>query len=263
MQEPTAAALGEVQAAFGADPAAAMCLYKAKSTLQDGLCTKLSFPNTPEHGGPSWTSRRRCRAAKTRGRTPWAFVLAACQEISYKAFATVMGIEVKSVACRWRASSTHFSVLMNVPEGSRPRRHHRRRCLQERWTSSRAPWTPTAPVRFLSGTCADVDVKTQAPTRPRDDGSLAAQAEPARRWARTRRPPVHLQSVLKTGEGPRVVLTYPTRQHHGPYKADEPPAMPGGQNTGPNPMDLVWARRRRTRTSLTRPRRPWVSASKD
>ena len=50
MQEPTAAALGEVQAAFGADPAAAMCLYKAKSTLQDGLCTKLSFPNTPEHG---------------------------------------------------------------------------------------------------------------------------------------------------------------------------------------------------------------------
>ena len=32
MREPTAAAIGEVQAAFGADPAAAMCLYKAKSS---------------------------------------------------------------------------------------------------------------------------------------------------------------------------------------------------------------------------------------
>ena len=71
MQEPTAAALGEVQAAFGADPAAAMCLYKAKSTLPEGLCTKLSFPNTPEHGETVVDEPPTMPGGKERGRTPW------------------------------------------------------------------------------------------------------------------------------------------------------------------------------------------------
>ena len=43
----------------------------------------------------------------------------------------------------------------------------------------------------------------------------------------------------KLEKGLASSLTYPNTPHHGPYATDEPQSMPGGQNTGPNPMDLV------------------------
>ena len=100
MEEPTAAAIGEVQAAFGADPAAAMCLYKAKSTSKMA-CAPTELPNTPEHGETVVDEPLMMPGGKDAGPNPMdvCHALATCQEISVKAFATVMGIEVKSVAC--------------------------------------------------------------------------------------------------------------------------------------------------------------------
>jgi uncharacterized OsmC-like protein len=255
MQEPTAAAIGEVQAAFGADPSAAMCLYKAKSTLEDGLKTKLSFPNTPEHGETVVDEPPTMPGGKDAGPNPMDVclgALATCQEISYKAFATVMGIAVKSVACSVEGeldlrgflgvdesvpkgfTSIKGTVTVDAPDAS-----------QEQLDQLKGAVDAHCPMcDFLSGTCTlTLDVKTQAPTEAtRDDGTLSAQAIGELGAALGADPAAALctykaSSKLETGLASK--LTYPNTPHHGPYATDEPQSMPGGQNTGPNPMDLV------------------------
>ena len=97
MAEPTAEAIGDVQAAFKADPAVAMCCYKAKSVLVEGLCTSLSFPNTPEHGPYPVDEPPMMPGGKDAGPNPMDLCLGAlgtCQEIAYKAYATAMGIQL-------------------------------------------------------------------------------------------------------------------------------------------------------------------------
>lgn len=46
----SAEAIGDLGAALGADPAAAMVIYKSSSKLEKGLCTSVTLPNTPHHG---------------------------------------------------------------------------------------------------------------------------------------------------------------------------------------------------------------------
>ena len=69
-----------------------MMTYKAKSALVDGLSTTLSYPNTPEHGETAVDEPPVMPGGKDKGPNPMDLCLAAlgtCQEISYKAFATV------------------------------------------------------------------------------------------------------------------------------------------------------------------------------
>ena len=76
----------------------------------------------------------------------------------------------------------------------------------------------------------------------RDDGSLSALA--GELGAASGADPAAALRTYKASsklEKGLASLTYPNTPHHGPY-ATTNPSMPGGQNTGPNPMDLVWAR---------------------
>ena len=66
----SAQAIGELGAALGADPAAALCTYKASSKLEKGLASSL-IPNRtralPTDEPPAMP------AARTRARTPWTW----------------------------------------------------------------------------------------------------------------------------------------------------------------------------------------------
>ena len=210
----------------------------------------------PEHAGAR--RDRRGRAAddaggKDAGPNPWTFVWAlATSEISYKAFATVMGIEVKSVACSVGGeldlrgflgvdesvpkgfTAIKGTVTVDAPDISRAARPAQGRRGR-----------PLPHVRFpIWHMHADVRCQTQAPTdATRGDGSQNAQAirELGATLGMTRPPPVHLQSVLKTRERPRVFTHLPEYAAPRPLRDGQTSAMPGSRSLA-EPHGLVWVR---------------------
>jgi len=98
----TAAAIGELQAAFGAEPSQALMTYSSSSKLSHGLMSEVAFPSTPEHtlviDEPPMMP-----GGANAGPNPCDLVCAAlgtCQEITYKAYATAMGLKVNSISAK-------------------------------------------------------------------------------------------------------------------------------------------------------------------
>jgi len=98
----TADAIGNVQAAFGAEPALALTTYSSASKLTNGLMSEVTFPATPEHklviDEPPMMP-----GGSNAGPNPCDLVCAAlgtCQEITYKAYATAMGLRVNSISAK-------------------------------------------------------------------------------------------------------------------------------------------------------------------
>jgi len=98
----TAEAIGEVQAAFGAEPDMALMTYTSKSKLTKGLMSEVTFPATPGHtlviDEPPMMP-----GGANAGPNPCDLVCAAlgtCQEITWKAYATAMGLRVNSISAK-------------------------------------------------------------------------------------------------------------------------------------------------------------------
>ena len=71
MQEPTAAAIGEVQATPPAPTSGSDVPLQGQVHTSRRPVHKLSFPNTPEHGKTVVDEPATMQAAKMPGRTPW------------------------------------------------------------------------------------------------------------------------------------------------------------------------------------------------
>jgi putative redox protein len=79
--------IGETQSKFKAEPESAVTTFESRSALQEGLRSEVDEP--PELGGAD------------AGPYPVELILAAlgtCQEITYRAYATALGIPLKRVS---------------------------------------------------------------------------------------------------------------------------------------------------------------------
>ena len=255
MAEPTAEAIGDVQAAFKADPAVAMCCYKAKSVLVEGLCTSLSFPNTPEHGPYPVDEPPMMPGGKDAGPNPMDLCLGAlgtCQEIAYKAYATAMGIPLRSVACELSGDLDLAGFLGVDPDA--PRGFTKitgtvtvdADATEEQLAMLKGAVDGHCPMcDFLVGTCSmtltTVVASPEGLDAPKDE-NLTAEAvgdlQAALGADRSAGRAVY-KSSSKLEAGLKTTLSFPNTPHHGPYVVDEPESMPGGQNAGPNPLDLL------------------------
>ena len=256
MAEPTKEAIGDVQAAFKAEPSAALCCYKAQSVLVDGLQSRLSFPNTPEHGSMVVDEPPMMPGGTDAGPNPMDLCLGAlttCQGIAYKAYATAMGIPLRSVACECSGDldlAGFLGVDAAAPCGfSKITGTVTIDCdaTDDELARLKAAVDGHCPMcDFLGGTCsmtlAAERVAPEAGAAPPKDDGLTAEAigdlGAALGADRSAGKAVYKASS-KLEQGLKTTLALPNTPHHGPFVVDEPESMPGGQNAGPNPLDLA------------------------
>ena len=118
----TTEAVGDLQAALGADRSAGKAVYKSSSKLEAGLKTTLSFPNTPHHGPYVVDEPESMPGGQNAGPNPLDLLLgslATCQDISYKAYATAMGIPLAKVETSVEGD-LDLRGFLGVGEGVRP-----------------------------------------------------------------------------------------------------------------------------------------------
>jgi uncharacterized OsmC-like protein len=96
--------ISRMQQVFKENAAAAQASFGSESCLKEGLCTTATFPNNPDAGRHSMTmDEPEDLGGNDNGPNPVEVMLAAlggCQEITYKAYASAMGIPLESVSAQ-------------------------------------------------------------------------------------------------------------------------------------------------------------------
>ena len=179
--------------------------------------------------------------------------LTTCQGIAYKAYATAMGIPLRSVACECSGDldlAGFLGVDAAAPCGfSKITGTVTIDCdaTDDELARLKAAVDGHCPMcDFLGGTCsmtlAAERVAPEAGAAPPKDDGLTAEAigdlGAALGADRSAGKAVYKASS-KLEQGLKTTLALPNTPHHGPFVVDEPESMPGGQNAGPNPLDLA------------------------
>lgn len=90
--------IAETQKKFQADPESALAVFESQSQLQDGLCSKATM-----RGHELTIDEPDALGGTDHGPNPVELILAAlgtCQEITYRAYATALGIPLDGVSVK-------------------------------------------------------------------------------------------------------------------------------------------------------------------
>lgn len=260
IMEPTQEAIGEVAAAFGADPSAAQINYKSSSKLKDGLKSEVTF-----EGGQNLIvdEPEMMPGGKNAGVNPLDLFLASigsCQEITYKAYATAMDIPLTKVAVAMDGDVDLAGFLMVNPDAKRGFGAIRgtvtvtSSATQEKLEQLRAAVDAHCPMSDTVGSTVPLALELEhfqtnkagdqgsAAPSGNNDGLLSAEAIGELQATIKADPGAGQINYKSSGEltaGLQSRVTFPDSGHG--LVMDEPEDFPGGGNTGPNPLEVALA----------------------
>lgn len=252
--EPSAEKIGELQASLKADPSAGKVTYSSTSRLVVGLKSDVELPLGHKLVTDEPTMMPGGANAGPNPLDLFCAALGTCQEITYKAYATAMGIKLASVAAAISAPvdlrgflgvegapRCGFIKLGGTITLDAPGATKEQLAMLKSAVDSHCPMCDTTCRKIpIELSLVHVDAAAVAVTEP---ASLTAEAIGELQAAFTADPAMALTTYAsnsKLSRGLMSEVAFPATPEH-KLIIDEPPLMPGGADAGPNPCDLVCA----------------------